>query len=211
MLHIIYLSDTISSDFLSALIVFAPLISLYSPVGAYYPTGFKPVNLLADTRYTRAWPGGMGDTKCGGNYAATIKPQAEAALQNCQQVMWLFGPGQQVTEVGTMNLFVLWKNLKVLIFDCVRVFFLLSLASLIFTYHLLFFFRFNMILQGEKELITAPLDGTILEGVTRRSVLDLTRKWGDFKVTEATFSMPELRDAIKSGNVYHLLCILVLV
>ena len=53
--------------------------------------------------------------------------------------------------------------------------------------------------QGEKELITAPLDGTILEGVTRQSVLDLARKWGDFKVTEAAFSMLELRAAIKSG------------
>ena len=48
-------------------------------MGAYYATGFKPVSLLADTRYVRAWPGGTGDIKCGGNYASTIKPQAEAA------------------------------------------------------------------------------------------------------------------------------------
>ena len=27
------------------------------------------------------------------------------------------------------------------------------------------------------ELITPPLDGTILEGVTRQSILDMTRKW----------------------------------
>lgn len=30
--------------------------------------------------------------------------------------------------------------------------------------------------QGEDELITAPLDGTILEGVTRQSVIDLARQ-----------------------------------
>jgi branched-subunit amino acid aminotransferase/4-amino-4-deoxychorismate lyase len=59
--------------------IFHSISHFASPVGAYYSTGFKPVKLLADTRYVRAWPGGTGDTKCGGNYAATIKPQAEAA------------------------------------------------------------------------------------------------------------------------------------
>lgn len=52
-----------------------------SPVGAYYATGFKPVRLLADPQFVRAWPGGMGDTKCGGNYAPTIMPQLHAAGQ----------------------------------------------------------------------------------------------------------------------------------
>ena len=47
-----------------------------SPVGAYFEKGFKPVSLLVDTRYTRAWPGGTGDTKSGANYAQTILPQS---------------------------------------------------------------------------------------------------------------------------------------
>eukprot|EP01052_Picozoa_sp_SAG31_P026442 SAG31_NODE_2395_length_5790_cov_73.555614_3_plen_91_part_00 len=38
--------------------------------------------------------------------------------------------------------------------------------------------------NGEDELITAPLDGTILPGVTRDSVLSLAKGWGEFKVTE---------------------------
>lgn len=54
---------------------------------------------------------------------------------------------------------------------------------------------------GEKELITAPLDGTILPGVTRQSILDLARGWGDFKVTEGVFHMPELVEALKEGRV----------
>jgi branched-chain amino acid aminotransferase len=45
------------------------------------------------------------------------------------QVLWLFGEEQYVTEVGSMNLFVFWKNR-----------------------------------EGQEELITAPLDGTILPG-----------------------------------------------
>ena len=53
----------------------------------------------------RAWPGGTGDCKVGGNYAPTIAPQEEAAQQGFNQVLWLFGPEQEITEVGTMNLF----------------------------------------------------------------------------------------------------------
>ena len=45
---------------------------LISPVGPYYSTGFKPVSLLADSRYVRAFPGGVGAFKMGCNYAPTI-------------------------------------------------------------------------------------------------------------------------------------------
>lgn len=38
------------------------------------------------------------------------------------------------------------------------------------------YFNYNYIFS-ETELITPPLDGTILEGVTRQSILDMTRKW----------------------------------
>eukprot|EP01147_Barroeca_monosierra_P002620 gene2620-5522_t len=145
------------------------LFVITSPVGAYYATGFKPVRLLADPKYVRAWPGGMGDTKCGGNYAPTILPQQQAAERGCQQVLWLFGDDEQVTEVGTMNLFMHWKN------D-----------------------------DGIEELITAPLDGTILEGVTRQSVLDLARQWGEFQVTEEYFTMGQLTRALKEGRVYEM-------
>ena len=31
--------------------------------------------------------------------------------------------------------------------------------------------------NGETEMVTPPLDGTILEGVTRQSVIDLGKKW----------------------------------
>ena len=44
-----------------------------SPVGPYYPRGFKPVKLYCDTNVVRAWPSGFGDKKVGGNYAPTLK------------------------------------------------------------------------------------------------------------------------------------------
>jgi len=88
----------------------ALLFTILSPVGPYYKTGWKPVKLLADPKYVRAWPGGTGNTKFGGNYAPTIKAQIEAEQRGYQQVLWLFGPDDKVTEVGTMNMFVFWKN-----------------------------------------------------------------------------------------------------
>ena len=57
--------------------------------------------------------------------------------------------------------------------------------------------------QGEDELITCPLDGTILPGVTRRSILDLTEHWGEFKVTERQFTIQELTRAASEGRVYE--------
>ena len=54
---------------------------ILSPVGPYYPTGFAPVRLYADDNFVRAWPGGTGDTKVGGNYAPTIFPQSLAAAK----------------------------------------------------------------------------------------------------------------------------------
>ncbi|KJE95375.1 branched-chain-amino-acid aminotransferase [Capsaspora owczarzaki ATCC 30864] len=86
------------------------LFVINSPVGPYYKTGFAPVKLLADTNNVRAWPGGTGGYKLGLNYAPTILPQLKAMEDGCQQVLWLFGPELEITEVGTMNFFMFWKN-----------------------------------------------------------------------------------------------------
>jgi branched-chain amino acid aminotransferase len=81
------------------------LYVISSPVGPYYKTGFKPVRLWAESTYVRAWPGGTGAAKVGGNYAPTMKPQALAASAGYSQVLWLFGEGEEITEVGSMNAF----------------------------------------------------------------------------------------------------------
>lgn len=51
------------------------------------------------------------------------------------------------------------------------------------------FFVFWKNAQGEDELITPPLDGTILPGVTRNSILALAREWNKFKVSEKPFKI----------------------
>ena len=88
----------------------ALLFVILSPVGPYYKTGFAAVSLLANEKHVRAWPGGTGSHKVGGNYAPCILPQREASERGYQQNLWLFGPDHEITEVGTMNCFILWEN-----------------------------------------------------------------------------------------------------
>ena len=49
--------------------------------------------------------------------------------------------------------------------------------------------------QGEKELITCPTNGLILPGITRKSIVQLTRKWNEFKVSEKTFTIQQVEKA----------------
>lgn len=81
-------------------------IIILSPVGAYYPEGLNPVKIYVETKYVRAVRGGMGFTKTGGNYAASLKAQDEAEHQQYTQVLWLDGVERKyIEEVGTMNVF----------------------------------------------------------------------------------------------------------
>ena len=89
----------------------AILFVVMGPVGPYFNTGqLKPVSLLANPNHVRAWPGGSGDRKLGSNYAPTLMAQQEASKLGLQQVLWLYGADHQLTEVGTMNIFVLTKK-----------------------------------------------------------------------------------------------------
>ena len=90
----------------------AKLYVITCPTGPYYPTGFKAVSLLAESKYIRAFPGGVGNFKVGSNYGPTIYVSSEAQKKGYQQVLWLFGEEEYLTEVGTMNVFVVIKNYK---------------------------------------------------------------------------------------------------
>lgn len=147
----------------------AELFVLLCPVGPYFSTGIKPVNLLADPRYVRAWPGGCGFAKMGSNYAPTLWTQQVAAKHNCHQCLWLFGEDHEITEVGAMNVFVFLETEN-----------------------------------GEKELVTPPLTGIILPGVTRRSIIELTSEWDEFKVTERKITMKEVMKAKDEGRLIEM-------
>ncbi|KAI3628083.1 BAT2 [Malassezia furfur] len=154
----------------------ALLFVIMSPVGPYYSSGVKPVALEANPERVRAWPGGTGNAKLGANYGPCILPQREAAKKGYQQNLWLFGDEHYLTEVGTMNLFVVLKN------D-----------------------------DGSYEVVTPPLNGMILPGVTRDSVLGLLRahESGEsplpnlpkIHVSEREIKMQELQDAAAQGKL----------
>jgi branched-chain amino acid aminotransferase len=77
-----------------------------SPAGAYFPRGVQPVSVYLSEDYIRAAPGGTGDVKCAGNYAASLLAQEQAVAAGCDQVVWLDAAEKRyVEEMGGMNLF----------------------------------------------------------------------------------------------------------
>jgi branched-chain amino acid aminotransferase len=82
-----------------------------SPAGSYFPGGVKPVDVWLCTDYTRAAVGGTGTAKCGGNYAASLLPQAQATAHGCAQVAYLDAAEHKwVEEMGGMNLFYVFGS-----------------------------------------------------------------------------------------------------
>jgi len=133
-----------------------------SPVGPYFKGGSKPVTLWVSEHYTRAAPGGTGAAKCGGNYAASLRAQAEAIEQGCDQVVFLDAAEHKwVEEMGGMNLFFV---------------------------------------LGDGSVITPPLTGTILPGITRDSLIQLAREEG-ITVREDRYSLDQWRADAASGQL----------
>ena len=76
------------------------------PVGSYYPEGLAPVKIMIEEEDVRAVRGGTGFTKCGGNYAASLRAGDRAEKQGYSQVLWLDGVERKyIEEVGAMNVF----------------------------------------------------------------------------------------------------------
>ncbi|MCR5154434.1 MAG: branched-chain amino acid aminotransferase [Lachnospiraceae bacterium] len=81
-------------------------IIILSPVGAYYPEGLNPVKIWIEDDYVRAVRGGIGETKTGGNYVASMAAQMKAHEEGYSQVLWLDGVERKyIEEVGAMNIF----------------------------------------------------------------------------------------------------------
>ena len=153
----------------------ASYMVLMSPVGRYFKDGLKPVALLLDDQCVRAWPGGIGFAKAGGNYAPTLKYQGDAMRSfGCSQVLYALPRGEStddavLSEAGAMNIFV-----------------------------------FITRQDGTRELVTAPLDGTILSGVTRQSVIDICNEWGEFEVSERAMTVGELKQCAREGRLHEM-------
>ena len=133
-----------------------------SPAGSYFAGGVKPVSIWLSTEYSRAGAGGTGAAKCGGNYAASLLPQQEAARHGCAQVAFLDSQENRwVEELGGMNLFFV---------------------------------------QSDGSIVTPELSGSILEGITRESILTLAADLGH-DVVERRVSIEEWREGCADGTI----------
>ncbi|KPJ16861.1 Branched-chain-amino-acid aminotransferase, cytosolic [Papilio machaon] len=148
----------------------ALLFVILSPVSAYYKASDDgAVSIYADPSVVRAFPGGVGNRKVGSNYGPTIDATARAAQMGHHQVLWLFGPNHELTEVGAMNIFMVYINE-----------------------------------HGEKQLSTPPLNGLILPGVTRQSILELASEWDDLTVKEEVITMDRVIELNNSGRLLEM-------
>ena len=85
-----------------------PFAVILAPVGPYYATCLAPVSIMIEEDDVRAVRGGTGFTKCGGNYAASLRAGEKAEEKGFSQVLWLDGVERKyIEEVGSMN--VLFK------------------------------------------------------------------------------------------------------
>ena len=119
------------------------------------------VDLIAEDTYVRAFPGGTGAAKCGGNYAGSMIASLEAQKKGFHNVLWLDGMEHKyVEEAGLMNV--------------------------------------AFVIDGT--VVTPPLGGTILPGITRDSVLTLLREM-NIPVEERRISIDDVFEAHAKGTL----------
>jgi branched-chain amino acid aminotransferase len=83
----------------------ATYILIATPAAAYFNAA-NAVTVWISTEYVRASIGGTGEAKCGGNYAASLVAQKQAAAQGCDQVVWIDAIERKwIEEMGGMNLY----------------------------------------------------------------------------------------------------------
>lgn len=125
-------------------------------VGSYFKGGqLTPIDLIVETRFHRAAPGGMGGTKCAGNYSPVLVTQLAAKKEGYADVVYLDAKTDTyLEEVSSCNIFVV----------------------------------------NGSTIKTPPLQGTILPGVTRRSMIELARSRG-YTVEEVPVSVDEAMEA----------------
>ena len=83
----------------------ATYVLISTPAAAYFDAS-KAVTVWISTEYVRAALGGTGEAKCGGNYAASLLAQKQAAKEGCDQVAYIDAEERKwVEEMGGMNLY----------------------------------------------------------------------------------------------------------
>lgn len=128
-----------------------------SPSGSYFSG--EGLSVLIERQGARAFPGGTGFAKAGGNYAASLLSAIKVKQLGFVQSLWLDGRDKKyIEEMSGMN--------------------------------------FMAVINGE--LHTPILNDSILEGITRKSIMTLAGDAG-IKVVERKMDIEELISDIKAG------------
>ena len=137
-----------------------------SPSGSVFAGGgLGGVSVWLAEGFTRAAPGGTGEAKTGGNYAASFLGQQQAIDHGCDQVVWLDAIEHRwVEEMGGMNLFFVYGS------------------------------------GQDARMVTPPLTGTLLPGITRDSLLTLAPDLG-IPASEGAISVEQWRAGCESGEI----------
>lgn len=131
-----------------------------SPVGPYFKSGVKCLNLRITNQFHRAAPKGTGGHKVIGNYAASLFPQKMVKKAGFDDAIYLNAANEKfIEEVGSANLFAIKDNV----------------------------------------LMTPSIDGSILPGITRDSVLVIARELLLMEVRERSIS---IKDFLKADEVF---------
>ncbi|MDD4974849.1 MAG: branched-chain amino acid aminotransferase [Bacteriovorax sp.] len=127
-----------------------------SPSGSYFSVG--GLSVFIERHSARAFPGGTGFAKAGGNYAASLLSAIKTKNLGFVQTLWLDGRDKKyIEEMSGMNFFAVINN----------------------------------------ELHTPEINDSILEGITRKSIITLARDAG-IKVVERKMEINELLEDIKA-------------
>ena len=82
-----------------------------TPVGPYFKTGFKPVDMIVEEEVDRAAPLGVGDVKVGGNYAASLRAGVSAREKGFADAVYLDAKEKKyVDECGPANFFAITRQ-----------------------------------------------------------------------------------------------------
>jgi branched-chain amino acid aminotransferase len=129
-----------------------------SPSGSYFSGSV--LSVLIERESARAFPGGTGFAKAGGNYAASLLSSIKAKKLGFVQTLWLDARERKyVEEMSGMNFFAVINN----------------------------------------ELHTPKICDTILDGITRKSLIIIAKELG-ISVVEGNIDISDLIKFIKSGE-----------
>lgn len=130
------------------------------PSGSYFTGETHGISVLIEREDARAFPGGTGFAKTGGNYASSLRSAIKAKELGFIQTLWLDAVEKKnIEELSGMNVMV--------------------------------------VINGE--LHTSTLGDTVLDGITRKSLIQLAHDQG-IKVVERKINIDELIVDIKEGR-----------